>query len=108
MKIKPFDTTLIVEVEKTKDKTDGGIVLPSEMVSRDQMNVSEGVLVSCGSYAFSEVKQLDDAEYPKSGDKVFFKKHSGILYNDKETDKQYRFINDVDIYAFERKEVSNG
>lgn len=101
MKLKPIDTTVAVEIEKINDKSSGGIVLAEDYITKQQMNITEGILAAVGDFAFMEIQQ---GFYPRVGDKVYFKKFSGILHTDKETGKEYRLIADTDIYAVERKE----
>lgn len=100
----PLDTAVVVKIEKSKDTTKSGIALPENMVERSQQLVTEGVLYSIGDFAFNELL-LNNKKVPKIGDKVFFKKFSGILHDPKKNDDFiYRIINDIDIYAFEEVE----
>jgi co-chaperonin GroES (HSP10) len=106
MRLKPIDTTIAVEIEKVSGKSSGGIQLLEDAVLREQMSITEGVLAAVGDYAFCDIK---DGLVPKIGDKIFFKRHSGILHTDKETGKEYRIIQDTDVYAIEQaEEVNNG
>lgn len=98
MKLIPIDTTLIVEIEKVEQKSKGGIQLPGEYIDKEQMSITEGVVVALGDFAFYEI---NEGKTPKMGDKVYFKRHSGIMHSDKETGKEYRIIHDQDVYAME-------
>jgi len=95
-----------VEIEKVKTTSEGGLALPEEFVEKKQMNITEGVVAAVADFAFAEIQQ---GRYPKIGDKVYFKKFSGILHSDKDTGKEYRIVQDTDIYGIEESmEVSNG
>jgi co-chaperonin GroES (HSP10) len=103
----PVDKTVIIEIKKIEEKTEGGIFLTNSIVEKDQMLITEGIITAIGDYAFYDLKKVGFS-HPKIGDKVFFKKYSGILHSDKETGKEYRLIQDSDIYALEKHEVTHG
>ena len=103
---------ILIEIKKIEKKTDSGIYISESLIERNQMSEVEGTLVACGDFAFYDLI-VNNKFYPKIGDKVYFKRHSGILhYGD--DDKVYRIINDQDIYAskeeekLNNKEVTNG
>ena len=97
--------TVIVEVEKIKETyKDSKIVLPGDVQRRDQMSMTCGTIAAVGDCAFSEIKSLGASLIPNVGDKVYFKKFSGILHSDVENEKEYRLILDKDIYALERND----
>jgi co-chaperonin GroES (HSP10) len=98
--------TVIVEIEKVAEASKGGIILTEDFQRRDQMSITDGIVAAVGDCAFAEIKTAGAELIPSVGDKVYFKKFSGILHSDKETNKEYRLILDKDIYALERnKEV---
>lgn len=101
-KLVPVDDCVIVRLEKVSEKSEGGIYLTEEMVDRDQMNVTEGILESVGPFAYHDLK-VNELDYPKVGCKVYFKRHSGII-NTNEDDEVRRFIHDQDIYTYEEVE----
>lgn len=98
----PVDDCVVIQVEKIKDVTGGGIILTEEHVDREQLSQTEGVLSAVGDFAFYDLIQ-NNKVYPKIGDRVFFKRHSGIMHGKKEDEIQYRIIADKDVYAFEPK-----
>lgn len=100
LKISPFGTAVVVCVEKPKETTDAGIILTANVVERDQTEAANGIIVAMGDRAYEE-DRLSDYKYPKIGDKICFKKYSGIIRTDKENDIEYRVLQDVDIYALE-------
>lgn len=103
LNIIPFRTTIIVDVEKTEEKTEGGIFLSPNTIDKEQRQVSKGILIKVGDLAYDEEKKLG-VDYPRVGDMVYFKKYSGILHFDKKTKKEYRAIQDEDVYLFEELE----
>lgn len=109
MKLVPVDDCVIVKLEKISDVSDGGIQLLDEMVDKDQMSVTDGILEAAGPFAYYDLK-ANKKDYPKIGNKVYFKRHSGIL-NTNEDGEVRRFIHDQDIYCYEEddevKEVKN-
>jgi len=107
--IKPIDDTVLIQVKKIDEKTASGIVIPEALVERKQMEEITGTVVAVGDLAFYDLI-ANGKSYPIVGDKVFFKRHSGILhYDEKDKTKVYRIINDQDIYATEVEEkIDNG
>jgi co-chaperonin GroES (HSP10) len=92
----------VVEIEKVGETyKDSSIVLPEDIQRRDQMSITEGIVAAIGDCAFLEIKNAGAKALPMIGDKVYFKKFSGILHSDKESGKEYRLIQDIDIYALE-------
>jgi co-chaperonin GroES (HSP10) len=109
--IKPIDDAVLVEIKKTEEKTSGGIVRPKTLIERDQMEETDGILVAIGDFAFYDLI-ANGKSYPQIGDRVYFKRHSGILHYDDPNNKVYRIIHDQDIYGTEEerinREVENG
>jgi co-chaperonin GroES (HSP10) len=114
--IKPIDDTVLVEIEKIDEKTSGGLFLNKDHVEREQMEQTEGVLTAIGDFAFYDLIANEDnllkikrskPIVPKVGDKVYFKRYSGILHYDNDNNKVYRVIYDKDIYATEGEQNFN-
>jgi len=109
----PVDDAVVIEIERIEEESSGGISLPEEYRERKQMSIVEGILVKTGSLAFYDLinnqtelsKNSGEQIYPEIGNKVYFKRHSGILHSDKENKREFRIIRDQDIYAFEKCEV---
>ncbi len=98
LRIKPFGTIVVVEVDKTEEISNGGIVLTSSTMERGQMEASTGTLVEVGDMAYQEYKAAN-YDYPKVGEKVYFKKYSGIIVTDKPNKREFRSMQDEDVYA---------
>lgn len=103
LKFKPVGDYVLVEIEGMPKVSAGGIELPEEFRDRKLMEITEGVLVAAGPFAYEDLKESGKA-HPKVGNTVYFKRYSGILKTDEETDKEYRAINDTDIYLCEAGE----
>ena len=97
-KIIPVGQRCIVEVEKVKEETSGGIVLPENTLKRDQECVCEGILINYGPTAFLDMITEEDRRMPKKGAYVYFVKYAGKPMDI--GDKEYRMMNDGDIFAF--------
>ncbi len=103
LKMVPLDTAVIVNVKKIQEKTACGIELPSSMTVKEQLAQTKGTVAAIGDMAFEELRNLNKL-VPEAGDIVYFKKYSGICWYDEEDDKEYKIINDQDIYSFESAE----
>lgn len=100
----PIDSCVLVEIEKIKGTSEKGIYLNPDYVEKQQMTIVEGTLVALGDLAFYDLIS-NDKKYPKTNNKVYFKRHSGILHeinkDDEKENRIFRIIEDKDIYAFE-------
>jgi len=97
----PLDDCVVIEIGKKETESEGGIVLTAEYSDRKQMSIVEGILIKSGDLAFYDIIS-NEKEYPKIGDRVYFKRYSGILHSEKEGNREFKIIRDQDIYAFER------
>jgi co-chaperonin GroES (HSP10) len=95
----PVDDCVVVEIDKI-EKEVNGIALPEGYAERKQMGISDGILIKLGSLAFYDLIE-NDKEHPQPGNKVYFKRYSGILHTDKKTEREFKVIRDQDIYGFE-------
>lgn len=99
----PYDNCIIIEIEKVEETTAGGIYLSRDMVDRDQMSITQGYLAKVGDFAFYDTIQ-NNKKYPKVGDLIFFKRHSGIFQFEEKFDPEsgldrvFVTIRDEDIY----------
>lgn len=96
----PVDDCVVVEIEKIETESNG-LALPEAYVEKKQMSIVDGILAGIGDLAFYDLIKYEK-QHPQIGDKVFFKRYSGILHSDKENNREFRVIRDQDIYAFER------
>ncbi len=90
--LKPLGDRVIIEIEKPKERTVGGIVLASNAKQKPQT----GTVVAVGPG-----RQLDNGKVQKpavkKGDKVLYDKYSGtsVKYNG----KSYLVVHDKDLVA---------
>lgn len=94
----PTEFKVLVKPKKVERKTEGGIVLPDEVMTKEEHSTMEGILVAVSPIAFTDPDWL---ETPKVGDKVVYDKFAGSTILGKDGEK-YRLINDRNIGAILR------
>jgi len=97
--IQPMEFKVIVEPDEMEHVTEGGLFIPD--VTRDRVSyaVETGTLIAKSANAFADDGIF--AEKPKIGDRVFFAKYAGTIFEirqDRDV-KKYRLMNDKDICA---------
>lgn len=99
--LQPVEYKVVVRPRKAQEKTAGGIVLPDEVLDRDQHAAIEGELVALSPLAFTYEEWPKEARKPQAGDTVIFARFSGntIKGND---GIEYRIMNDKDVIAVRR------
>lgn len=98
--INPIAFYVVVTAPEIETKSEGGIVIPTDIAEKERFHTTTGKIIKLGPTAF---ESLDKSRRPKIGDNVYYKKYSGIEIV--EDDIMYRVIVDEDIYAL--KEVTN-
>lgn len=99
-KARPVLHRVLVQIEKVKKKTAGGILLPEAVVNQNQLSFAYGTVVAIGPTAFKDYG--DGSEVVEVGDKVCFVRHGGTILDEDivgEHEHDYRMINDIDIFA---------
>lgn len=89
----PILHRIILKLDSVEAVTDSGIVLPKEVIKKEQRAVEIGTVVAIGETAFKDYGGQPDLI--KIGDKVVIAKYSGKEIVDK--DVEYVVINDEDI-----------
>lgn len=100
-----ISTKVLVQIEKLKQ---GTIELPSEVLQREQDKITKGIFLKAGPIAFMDLYDPGEPvkkQVPHKGDTVYFVKYAGKALT--VDGKEYRVIQDDDIYAFQRKEKLN-
>lgn len=92
---------VLVKPKKAEEKTRGGIVLPEQVVEKDQHAAMEGVICGMSPFAFSYEEWPLGARKPQIGDVVVFARYSGITQKGNDG-VEYRVMNDKDIVAVRR------
>lgn len=73
LKIKPCGHYVLIKPEKMEHVTEGGILLPENMVGRENTAKVRGVIAAVGINAWAA---FDGGEpWAKVGDSVYFKRH---------------------------------
>lgn len=88
---KPLEYGILVRCGKIKEKTDGGIILPTAIAETEAMMGTTGVIVDVGAKAFE-----DFPEKPEVGDMVAFKAYKTTYAVD---GGEYRYIEDKDLLS---------
>lgn len=90
----PVGRAVLVEPYQPERKI-GLIQLPDEVMGREQMLEQRAVVVAIGPSAWY------DEPHPRAkiGDRVLISRFAGHMAKGTMDDKQYRFINDRDIFA---------
>lgn len=97
----PIEFKVVVLPDEMEAVSEGGLIIPDATRERVAYAVETGTIVSMAGNAFGDESLF--AEKPSVGDRVFFSKYSGSLFEIKkkgsrETTK-YRLMNDKDICA---------
>ncbi len=102
----PLGFKVLIKMDKLEEKTNGGIILPSEAKAMEEGSSQSGRLVDAGTAAFS-VGNADLPKMwnivPKIGARVLINKYGGIQVDGKD-DFKYRFLHDNEILAIINEE----
>lgn len=90
----PLGRAVLVEPYSPEIK-EGLIVLPDEVLGRDQMIEQRATVIAVGVSAWCDEKE----PRAKPGDRVLVSRFAGFMAKGTKDGKQYRFINDRDIFA---------
>ena len=94
-KIIAIGPKVLVEEEVVEEKL-GGILLPQEIIDKNQNAQTRGILLQKGGTAFEYLAENEEA--PPIGARVFFVKYAGV--GEGFDGKYYRMVNDEDIYGY--------
>jgi co-chaperonin GroES (HSP10) len=92
--LKPAGRAVLI-APYTPERKGGVIVLPDEVLGRDQMIEQRAIVVEAGPTAWCD----EPAPRAQAGDKVLVSRFAGFMATGTKDGKQYRFINDRDIFA---------
>ncbi len=113
--ITPLDNRVLVRALRTKEKTEGGIIVPDSVRKKTDMEELEMEVVKIGETAFYDLYIK-----PKEGDIVYISRYAGSDKRELKQEYEYRLINDDDVTAIKedidiqsrikklRKEAKNG
>lgn len=102
----PIDDRIIVCPHKAKEKTEGGIYLPPEVIGQNQETVQSGDVVAVGLGRFNAQGDREAMMDIRVGDVVYFPRHMGWLFMLEEDgqETEYRFFGAHDIFGIKRRE----
>jgi chaperonin GroES len=89
----PLGRAVLLEPFKVERKTKGGIVLPDSVVQRDELAEQKARVVEVGPHAWR-----GETPWAKVGDLIVFSKWAGHACVGPLDKKQYRVVNDNDIF----------
>lgn len=102
--LKPCGRAVLIQ-PYTPERKEGLIVLPDEVIGRDQMVEQRAIVVALGDHVWHD----EPGPRCKIGDKVLVSGYAGYMAKGTADGKQYRFVNDRDIFAvIESEENSHG
>ena len=85
MKLHPKGLQVLVKLDKVEEVSDGGIIMPTDLVEREQNGQFLGVVEEFGLFAFSDWEGLGEnleercENYDiKIGDTVLFRRYDGV------------------------------
>ena len=99
--VRPMEFKVVVLPDEMEAVSEGGLHIPD--ITRDRVSyaVETGTIVSMAGNAFGDESIF--AEKPEIGDRVFFSKYSGSLFEiqlpDSRDTVKYRLMTDKDICA---------
>ncbi len=97
--INPTEFKVLIEPDEAEEITKGGIIIPTDRVTKDTYATTDGRIIAISHLAFTYATAEEWAGLkPKPGDRVAFAKYAGTRRKGKDgTD--YLLVNDKDIVA---------
>jgi Co-chaperonin GroES (HSP10) len=92
--LKPLGRAVLIE-PYLPERKESLIVLPDEVQGRQQMIDQRAVVVEVGPNCWCD----EPGPRAKVGDKVLVARYAGFMAQGTKDGKQYRFVNDRDIFA---------
>jgi chaperonin GroES len=98
--LKPVGRAVLVKPYLVEEKTAGGLILPDQVRSKDQLAEQRAILIEAGAHAWR------DEPTPRAvpGDRILFSKWAGYQAIGPADDEVYRIVNDSDIFTLITKE----
>jgi len=92
--LNPTGHHILVEVDRAKEKTTGGLYIPESAKERRKQEGTTGTLVAVGPQAW--LAFADGKPWASVGDRVLCVKHAGVAL---ESNPDLRLMNDEDVLA---------
>lgn len=98
--LRPVGRAVLVQPYMVEGKSAGGIIIPEEARKKDQLAEQKAVVVEIGPCAWSG----EPVPRCKIGDRILFSKWAGYSAIGPGDGKEYRVVNDSDIFMVITKE----
>ena len=98
--IEPTTFRLLLVRQTVDEVTQGGILLPKDVVKSEQEAVNIGKIVALGESCGEYFRRTYDAKWPLAvGDFILYRRHHGLVIEDPVTKKEYVLLNDEHVEA---------
>ena len=88
----PTGYRILIAIPEKEQKSEGGILLPGEMLQREQTASIVGYVMKVGPDAYKDEKRFPNGPYCKEGDFILFKSYAGVRFKIK--GQEFRVIHD--------------
>lgn len=92
--VKPLGHAVIVKPYVVEERTVGGLILPDQVVKKDQLAEQRAVVIEAGPLAWHG----EPTPRAKPGDRILFSKWAGYQFVGTQDGETYRVVNDMDIF----------
>ena len=93
----PTGWRILILPHKGKAKTDGGVVLPDQVVDQNSVSTQVGYVLKVGSLAYQDKEKLHTGPWCKEKDCVMFARYAGSRFFIE--GGEVRILNDDEILA---------
>lgn len=93
----PAGYKILIAIPEIEEKTEGGILKPTELLDREQVASTVGFVLKLGPDAYKDEKKFPSGPYCKEGDFILMRSYSGTRI--KIHKKEFRLINDDSVEA---------
>jgi len=93
----PAGYRILIALPDVKDKTQGDVYLPDELVRREKTASIVGFVYKMGDLCYQDKEKFPTGPWCKEGDWVMFRSYSGTRF--KIGGQEYRIVNDDTIEA---------
>lgn len=93
----PAGYKILIAIPELEEKTEGGIIKPTETLNREQMASAIGFVMKLGPDAYKDKEKFPSGAYCKEGDFILMRSYSGTRITIH--GKEFRLINDDSVEA---------
>jgi co-chaperonin GroES (HSP10) len=95
----PAGYRILLEMEEVSEATMGGIILPQQVIDKDEAAKEWGKVVAVGNCCYYD----QPTHWVGVGDVVGIVKYNGTVMEDPDSKKRYRLINDKDVLCLRHR-----